>query len=111
MSLFLLVDLPLEFAVDTADLVLAFILQAVLEQSRKVMEQTDRSHRRRPVLIALDAVQELLGVLIAVLCGSSQIVNSFVICYPSNRKTAKTAATPMFMGVAAVFSYCAVFSL
>ena len=43
------------------------------------MEQADRSHRRRPVLVALDAVQELLGVLIAVLCGSSQIVDGFVI--------------------------------
>ena len=58
-SLFFFVDLSLKLAVDAAASVIAFILQAVLEQSCNVMEQTDRSHRCRPVLVASDAVQEL----------------------------------------------------
>ena len=79
MSLFLLVDLPLELAVDAAHLFLTLIFQAVLEHTGKVMEQSDRSHRRRPVFIALYAVQELLGVLVAMLGSRGQIGNGFFV--------------------------------
>ena len=79
MSLFLLVDLPLELAVDTVHLIFALILQAVLEHTGKVVEQSDRAHCSRPVFIVLYAVQELLGVLVAMFGSRGQIEGGFLV--------------------------------
>ena len=44
-----------------------------------MVEQSDRSHCCRPVFIVLYAVQELLGVLIAMLSSRGQIGNCFLV--------------------------------
>lgn len=77
-SLFLFLDLFPQLAVDTVFSVFAFILQAVLNDTSHVSEQTERGKRCRPVSVDTNAVNELCCVLIAMLGGKMKIVHCFV---------------------------------
>ena len=78
-SLFFLLDFSPQLAVDAVFSAFAFILQAVLNNTSHVSEQTERGKRRRPVPVYLNAVDELCGVLIAMLGRQLQIIHPIVI--------------------------------
>ena len=78
MSLFLFLDFSPQLSVDTVFSVFAFILQAVLDDTSHVSEQAERGKRCRPVPVYLNTVNELCGVLIAMLGGKMKIVHCFV---------------------------------
>ena len=55
-SLFFLLDFSPQLAVDAVFSASALILQAVLDDTSHVSEQAERSKRRRPVSVYLNAV-------------------------------------------------------
>ena len=74
-SLFLFFNFPPQLAVDAVFSASALILQAVLDDTSHVSEQTERGKRCRPVPVYLNTVDELCGVLIAMLGGKMKIVH------------------------------------
>ena len=74
-SLFFLLNFPPQLAVDAVFSAFAFILQAVLNNTSHVSEQAERGKRRRPVSVDTNAVDELCGILIAMLGRQLQIIN------------------------------------
>ena len=78
LSLFFLLDFPPQLAVDAVFSAFAFILQAALDNTSHVSEQTERGKRCRPIPVDLNAVNELCGVLIAVLGGKMKIVHRLI---------------------------------
>ena len=77
-SLFLLLDFSPQLAVDAVFSASALILQAVLDDTRHVSEQTERSKRCHPVPVYLNTVDELCCVLIAMLGGKMKIVHRLI---------------------------------
>ena len=77
-SLFLFFDLSAQLAVDAVFSASALILQAVLNDTSHVSEQTERGKRCRPVSVDTNAVDELCGVLIAMLGGKMKIVHRLI---------------------------------
>ena len=74
-SLFFLLDLSPQLAVDAVFSASALILQAVLDDTSHVSEQTERGKRCRPVSFDTNAVDELCGVLVAMLGRQLQIIH------------------------------------
>ena len=74
-SLFLFLDLSPQLAVDTVFFAFALILQAVMDDTSHVSEQTERGKRCRPVPVDMNTVDELCGVLIAMLGRQLQIIH------------------------------------
>lgn len=75
MSLFFLLNFPPQLAVDAVFSASTLILQAVLDDTSHVSEQTERGKRCRPVSVDTNAVDELCGILIAMLGGKMKIVH------------------------------------
>ena len=69
MGLLFLVDLAFELAVNGGGFLFVFILQSVLKHPSQVVEKPEGAHRRRPIAVAVDTVQKLLGIGIAMLGG------------------------------------------
>lgn len=61
-SLFLFLDLSPQLAVDAVFSVSALVLQAVLDDTSHMSEQTERGKRCRPVSVDTNAVDELCCV-------------------------------------------------
>lgn len=61
-DLLLLIDLSLELSVNTSGLSFLFIVKPVLNHSAQMMQESDRTKRRRPIAVGPDAVQKLLGI-------------------------------------------------
>ena len=74
-SLFFLLDFSPQLAVDAVFSASALILQAVLDDTSHVSEQTERGKRCRPVSVDTNAVEELCGVLITMLSCQLQIIH------------------------------------
>ena len=74
-SLFFLLDFSPQLSVDAVFSASALILQAVLDDTRHVSEQTERGKRCRPVSVDTNAVYELCCVLIAMLGCKMKIVH------------------------------------
>ena len=81
LRLFLFFDLSAQLAVDAALSATALILQAVLDDTGGVSEQTERGKRCRPVSVDTNAVDELYGILIAMLGGKMKIVHRLSEAY------------------------------
>ena len=77
-SLFFLLNFSPQLAVDAVFSASALILQAVLDDTSHVSEQTERGKRCRPVSVDTNAVDELCCVLIAMLGGKMKIVHRLV---------------------------------
>lgn len=77
-SLFFLLDFSPQLAVDAVFSASALILQAVLDDTSHVSEQTERGKRCRPVSVDPNAVDELCGILIAMLGDKMKIVHRLV---------------------------------
>ena len=77
-SLFFILDFSLQLTVDAVFSAFAFVLQAVMDDTSHVSEQTERGKRCRPVSVDTNAVDELCGVLVAMLGGKMKIVHCFV---------------------------------
>ena len=77
-SLFLLLDFSPQLAVDAVFSASALILQAVLDNTSHVSEQTERGKCCRPVPVYLNTVDELCCVLIAMLGGKMKIVHRLI---------------------------------
>ena len=77
-SLFFILDFSPQLAVDAVFSAFAFILQAVLNNTSHVSEQAERGKCCRPVSVDTNAVDELCGVLVAMLGGKMKIVHCFV---------------------------------
>ncbi len=75
LSLFLFLNLSPQLAVNAVFAAFAFILQAVLDDTSHVSEQAERGKRRRPVPADTNAVDELCGILIAMLGRQLQIIH------------------------------------
>lgn len=78
-SLFFLLDFPPQLAVDAVFSAFALVLQAVMDDTSHVSEQTERGKRRRPVPVDTNAVYELCGVLITMLGRQLQIIHRFTV--------------------------------
>ena len=78
-GLFFLVDLPLELPVNGSGLSFLLIVKLILNHSAQMMQESNRSKHRRPIAVGLNAVQELLGILIAMLRCGGQISDGFFI--------------------------------
>ncbi len=74
-SLFFLLNFSPQLAVDAVFSASALILQAVLDDTSHVSEQTERGKCRRPVSVDTNTVDELCCVLIAMLGGKMKIVH------------------------------------
>ena len=72
----LFLNLSEQFPVCTA--AFALILNTVFNNAGDVSEQTERGNRRRPVSVDTNAVEELCGVLIAMLGGKMKIVHRLI---------------------------------
>lgn len=57
MGLLFLVDLAFELAVNGGGFVFLFILQSVLKHPSQMVEKSEGAHRRRPIAVAVDALQ------------------------------------------------------
>ena len=77
-SLFFLLDFSPQLAVDAVFSASALILQAVLDDTSHVSEQTERGKRCRPVSVDTNAVDELCGIWIAMLGGKMKIVHCLI---------------------------------
>ena len=77
-SLFLFLDFSPQLSVDAVFSASALILQAVLDNTSHVSEQTERGKCRRPVPVDTNAVDELCGILIAMLGGKMKIVHRLI---------------------------------
>ena len=77
--MFLLVDLPLEFSVNDSGLSFLLIVKLILNHPAQMMQEPDRAKCCRPIAVGLNTVQELLGILIAMLRCGGQIGDSFFI--------------------------------
>ncbi len=71
--LFLLVDLSFQLTVNSSCFIFLLSLELVLNHAAQMMQEADCAHCRRPMLVALDAVQKLLGILISMLSGGRQM--------------------------------------
>lgn len=63
-SLFFILDFSPQLAVNAVFSAFALVLQAVLNNTSHVSEQTERGKRRRPVPVDTNAVDELRGILL-----------------------------------------------
>ena len=77
-SLFLFLNLSPQLTVDAVFSASALVLQAVLDDTSHVSEQTERGKRCRPVSVDTNAVDELCCVLIAMLGGKMKIVHRLI---------------------------------
>lgn len=77
-SLFLFLNLSAELSIDCADAFLAFV-HGVLYRPSEVTKQAECAKPCGPVAVAFDAVDELLGILVAVFCGAFEILHTFVL--------------------------------
>lgn len=77
--MFLLVDLPLELPINGSGLSFLLIVKLILNHPAQMMQEPDRTKCGRPIAVRLDAVQELLGILIAMLRCRGQIGDGFLI--------------------------------
>ena len=78
MSLFFLLDFSPQLAVDAVFSASALILQAILDNTSHVSEQAERGKCCRPVSVDTNAVDELCGILIAMLGGKMKIVHRLI---------------------------------
>lgn len=78
-GLFLLIDLPFQFVVNGMNPPFALVLQSVLNDPADMLEQTEGTHGRRPVAARADAVQKLMGIDIAMVSGSMEVLYRFLI--------------------------------
>ena len=67
--LFFLVDLSLEFSVNTTGFSFFLIVKLILDYSAQMLQKPNRTKCRRPIAVGSDAVQKLLGVGVSMLCG------------------------------------------
>lgn len=77
--LLFLIDLSLKLSVDSSCFPFLLIVKPVLNHFAQMMQETDRTKRRRPIAVGPDAVQKLLGIGIPMLCGKGQVGNGFLI--------------------------------
>lgn len=77
--LLLLVDPSLELSVNGSGFSFLLIIKPVLHHPAKMMQETDRPKRSRPIEVGPDAVQKLLGVGVPMLCSRGQVGNGFLI--------------------------------
>ena len=77
-SLFFLLDFSPQLAVDAVFSASALILQAILDNTSHVSEQAERGKCCRPVSVDTNAVDELCGILIAMLGGKMKIVHRLI---------------------------------
>lgn len=68
-SLFFILDFSPQLAVDAVFSAFAFVLQAVMDDTSHVSEQTERGKRCRPVSVDTNAVDELCGGTVKPFCG------------------------------------------
>ena len=78
-GLFLLVDLPLEFPVNGSGFSFLLIVKLIMNHPAQMMQEPNHSKRRRPIAVGLNAVQELLSILIPMLRCGGQIGEGFFI--------------------------------